>query len=469
MVLNPAWHYHFLGIGGVSMSALAEVLHRRGISVSGSDAQDSETLRHLAAEGIPVAVGHASSGLDGAQAVVYTTALREDHDIRREARRRNLPEFHRAQVLGALTREGRALTVTGTHGKTTSTACLAVLLEAAGWDPTALVGGHVPQFGGRNLRLGGSRWLVAEADESDGSFTGLSPWAVLLTNVEADHLDQHGSLDAVVRAFGEFLACLPEDQPLVYCADDPLAAQLAEKGKWRKRSFGMASGADVQVGVKPDGAGGMEVSLQEAGREHRFASRLAGRHNALNMAGAFALALEAGVPVEAALRGLAEFRGVARRQQYLGQAYGCRIFDDYAHHPTEIRATLDMFQEHYGEPLTVVFQPHLYSRTAYFAAEFAEALRPAQRIYVTDIYGAREEPIAGVSSRLILDRLSQHPGAFPLGSWDELAALAQAGGLPPGLLVTMGAGDITGLGPRLLQGARKGGTSGKGTRKGGTP
>ncbi|MCZ6627919.1 MAG: UDP-N-acetylmuramate--L-alanine ligase [SAR324 cluster bacterium] len=452
MTLHSAWHYHFLGIGGVSMSALAELLHRKGLRVSGSDAQDSALLRQLDELGIPVSVGHAPSQLDGVDAVIYTTALSADHRMRKEVRRRKLPEFHRAQLLGALTREGKALAVTGTHGKTTTTACLAVVLEYAGWDPTALVGGQVPQFGGSNLRLGAAPWMVVEADESDGSFIELTPWAVLLTNIEADHLDQHGSFANLIGAFEDFLAGLQAERPLVYCLDDAQATRLAGRTARPKRSYGTARDADVRVSAKMEPGGGMRVVLRSEGREHGFTSSLGGRHNALNMAGVFALAREAGMGAEEALRGLAAFQGVARRQQYLGTAHGCKIFDDYAHHPTEVRVTLEMFLECHGVPVTVVFQPHLYSRTAYFAQEFADALRPAQRIIVTDVYGAREAPVDGVSGRLIVDRLADHPAASYLEHWDQVVALAKNGDLPPGVLITMGAGDIAGLAPLLLQG-----------------
>lgn len=450
-VLNPALRYHFLGIGGVGMSAVAEVLHRRGFQISGSDAADSETLRRLGEIGIAVAVGHQPSLLDAADAVVFTTALDEDHPIWPEVRGRGLPSLHRSEMLGALTRQGRALAVAGTHGKTTSTACLAAVLEGAGLDPTALVGGHVPQFGGSNLRMGNSPWLVVEADESDGSFARLSPWGVLLTNIDADHLDRHGSLGKVVEAFGAFLARLEDGHPLVYCLDDPNIAPLLKNGRWRTCSYGINAGADVRVhGVEPDGEG-MRMRLTRQGREHALRCRVAGAHNALNLAGVFALAVEAGVAEEDALRGLEQFAGVERRQQYLGTAFGCRIFDDYAHHPTEIRATLGMFREHHGDELTVVFQPHLYSRTAFFAKDFAEALRPARRIYVTDIYGAREAPLDGVSSRLILEQLEDHGAAAYVADWRDMLSVARSGALAPGVLVTMGAGDITGLGPLLLQ------------------
>ncbi len=452
-MLDPARRYHFLGIGGVGMSAIAELLHRRGFLVAGSDARGGDTLDALASAGIRVAVGHDPAQLDAADAVVYSSAIAEDHPIWREVERRGLPKLHRSEVLGELTRAGKALAVSGTHGKTTSTACLAVVLEGAGWRPTALVGGHVPQFGGKNFRAGAPPGLVVEADESDGSFRNLSPWAILLTNVEADHLDRHGSLENLVKAFAAFLERLPRERLLVFCKDDPQAGALAlAHGEGReKRSYGSAPGADVRVVKVHPGGTGMRVELEVSGESIEFTSRLAGNHNALNLAGVLAMAEGVGVPRNHVLRGLAAFKGVSRRQQYLGSAFGCRIFDDYAHHPTEVQATLEMFLTYFREEVTVVFQPHLYSRTAHFAEAFAEALRPAHRIFLTGVYGAREAPLPGIDGNTIMRHLKGHPGASLVSSWEEILPAARRGELAPGILITMGAGDITGLGPRLLE------------------
>ncbi len=456
--LDAGLHYHFLGIGGMGMSALAEVMQRRGYRVSGSDARDSATLARLAALGISVAVGHRPELLQGIDAVVFTPALLPEHPIWKDVARRGLARLSRAQALGALAAGGRTLAVAGTHGKTTCTAALACVLTSAGWDPTALVGGEIPQFGGATARVGGSRWMVVEADESDGGFTHLSPQAAILTNIEAEHLDHHGTLAAVAASFAAFLKKLPPEGLLVYCADEPLAARLAADAGCEAVSYGFSPAAELQVAAQAAGGGRTRITLAGGGRREQFSSALFGAHNALNLAAAYALAVGIGVPRAAVLEGLAGFGGVARRQQYLGDLGDCRVFDDYAHHPTEVRATLTALLERFGEPLTVVFQPHLYTRTAYFAAEFAEALRPATRIFVADIFGAREEPVAGVTSDLILARLGGHGAAFALPPWREAAL--PGGALwhepPQGVLVTMGAGDITGLGPLLLdQGGRR--------------
>ncbi|HKI97972.1 MAG TPA: UDP-N-acetylmuramate--L-alanine ligase [bacterium] len=456
--IRPDWHYHFLGIGGVGMSALAELLRERGVRVSGSDSQGGPVLERLAAHGIPVSVGHSTTALEGANAVVYSSAVREGHPIWAEVTRRGLPRLHRAALLGALAAERRTLAVAGTHGKTTCTAALAHALATAGWAPEALVGGHLPQWDGRNYRVGDGPWLVCEADESDGSFVQLAPEAVLLTNVEEDHLDFHGTLANLRGSFQTFLGRIRPGGCLVYCAEDALAASLAAElagSPVRTLSYGFAeeTGRAVEVRVRVESLAreGTRLVLEGQGESQALTSPLVGRHNALNLCGVYALARAVDAPLPGLLAGLADFHGVARRQQFVGRAGGLAIYDDYAHHPTEIRATLECFLATHGEPVSVVFQPHLYSRTARFADAFAQALRPATRVYVTEVYGAREAPLEGVSGRMIVERLAGHPAAEFLPDWRRLPERVRAGELPPGVLLTLGAGDITGLGPLLLE------------------
>ena len=448
---NPRWHYHLLGIGGVGMSAVAEMMHRRGIRISGSDTQDGALQEGLRRLGIPVTLGHTPESLAGADAVIYTPAVPANHPIWDEVTRRGLPRLHRVEALAALTAKATTLAVSGTHGKTTTTAALGMALVSAGLDPTVLVGGQVPQFGGGNVRAGSGSWWVTEADESDGSFVHLSPLAILVTNIEADHLDHHGSVEQVEAAFRSFVRRLDAKRGvLVACADDPATARLFHPG--RTVTYGTGGSATVRVRVKAMRPGAMDLELAQGDRTWPFTSRLVGRHNAVNLAGAFAMALALDLSEPRVIEGLAAFAGVDRRQTYIGKAAGLDVFDDYAHHPTEIRATLDLFLSVYGPPITVVFQPHLYSRTAHFAQQFADALRPATRVFVTDVYGAREAPVPGVSGRLISDRLAGHEGAAFVPTWQELVPRLLAGEAPPGLLLTLGAGDITGLGPRLLRG-----------------
>ncbi|MBI3994156.1 MAG: UDP-N-acetylmuramate--L-alanine ligase [Candidatus Lambdaproteobacteria bacterium] len=451
--LNKRWRYHFLGIGGVGMSALAQVLHRRGYRISGSDIHDSESLRALSSAGIGVCVGHSAAALLEADAVVYTSAVPAAHPIWADVTRLGLPRFHRAQALGALSRGQRAAAVTGTHGKTTTSACLAFTLRQAGCDPTALIGGHVPQLDGANFTVGDGPWMVLEADESDGSFLQFAPDALLITNIEDDHLEHHGTQEKLQAAFADFAALLPPHGPLVACRDDVQATRLATAHGGRVISYGRHAQADVRVEPLPRRAQGADlqrVVLHHAGGRYETALRIPGLHNAVNLAGVFALATAIGLPPLDALAGLQAFQGVARRQQFIGQRGGLRIFDDYAHHPTEIRATLAAFAAATGGPITVVFQPHLYSRTARLAGEFAEALRPAARVIVTDVYAAREAPQPGVSGRLIVERLAGHPSAEFAASWRE-ASERLLRDPPRGVLLTMGAGDITNMGPYLLR------------------
>jgi UDP-N-acetylmuramate--alanine ligase len=449
--LDSRWHYHLLGIGGVGMSAVAEMMHRRGIRVSGSDTQDGPLQERLRRLGVPVALGHTPDNLRDVDAIIFTPAVPADHPIWDEVARRGLPRLHRAEALAALTANATTLAVSGTHGKTTTTAALGMALVSAGVDPTVLVGGQVTQFGGSNVRAGAGSWWVTEADESDGSFVHLSPHAIIVTNIEADHLDHHGSVEQVEAAFRSFVRRLdPKRGVLVACADDAATARLFHPG--RTVTYGASAPATVQVRVRAMRPGAMDLELIQADRSWQCTSRLVGRHNALNLAGAFAMALALDFSEARVLEGLSMFAGVERRQTYVGKAAGLEMFDDYAHHPTEIRATLELFLSVYGPPITVVFQPHLYSRTAYFAQQFADALRPATRVFVTEVYGARESPVPGVSGRLISDRLAGHAGAAFVPTWQELVPRLLGGEAPPGLLLTLGAGDITGLGPRLLRG-----------------
>jgi UDP-N-acetylmuramate--alanine ligase len=457
-LLQPGARVYFAGIGGVGMSALAELLHRRGVTVTGSDQHESEVLARLRALGITATAGHDPAELEGATCAVFTAAIRPGHPLRTAASARSLPSLHRADVLAALGDGERLLAVAGTHGKTTTSGALAEVWAACGHDPTALVGGDVLDWGRRPLRVGGGEWMVAEADESDGSFLRLSPEAILLTNAEPDHLDHHGTVAALERAFADFLARLPDKGTLVYCADDPVAARLGRalvaQGEGRRVvAYGLADEADVRMRLIAMQPGAMRFEITHGGERVEVTSVLGGAHNALNLTGAFALARAFRLDAMRVAGALGRYRGVARRQEWIGAAAGYRIFDDYAHHPTEIRATLAMFRELYAEPITAVFQPHLYSRTAQFAREFAEALRPADHVVVTEVYAAREAPIAGVSGRSILEHLRGHPSATFLEDWREFA---DRSAMPPGfgILLTLGAGDITGLGPLLLKGAR---------------
>lgn len=442
---------HFIGVGGVGMSAVARIMVARGVPVSGSDAKDLPVMADLAAAGARIAVGYDAANLGDAQTVVAGSAIRADNPELAAARQAGLPVLHRSEALAATMGEDLVVTVAGTHGKSTTTSMVTVLLQGAGLDPSFAIGANVPALG-VNAAHGNSGIFVAEADESDGSFLNYRPRIAVVTNVEPDHLDHYGTAEAVYESFDRFTALLPADGVLVACADDAGALALAERtrerGNTRVVLYGTRAGSDLVL--HDDGPGKVWVS-GPAGR-HGLSLQVPGRHNALNAAAAFAVALELGVEPAAAAAALADFSGAARRFELKGSARGVRVFDDYAHHPTEVRAALTAARSVAGEhKVHVLFQPHLFSRTREFAREFAEALNLADTALVLDIYPAREDPIPGVSSQLIADHLGAGGRLVPAS--DAVAALADAA-KEGDIVLTAGAGDVTAYGPLIVEALR---------------
>jgi UDP-N-acetylmuramate--alanine ligase len=442
---------HFIGVGGVGMSAVARIMVARGVPVSGSDAKDLPVMRDLAEKGARIAVGYKAGNLGDAQTVVAGSAIRADNPELAAARQAGLPVLHRSEALAATMGEDTVVTIAGTHGKSTTTSMVTVLLQGAGLDPSFAIGANVPSLG-VNAAHGTSGIFVAEADESDGSFLNYRPQIAVVTNVEADHLDHYGTAEAVYESFDKFAALLPADGLLVACADDPGARALAERtrqaGNTRVLLYGTTGDADLKL--HDDGPGSVAVSTAEG--RFDLALQVPGRHNALNAAAAFAVALELGVAPGAAASALASFSGASRRFELKGEARGVRVFDDYAHHPTEVRAALTAARSVAGEhKVHVLFQPHLFSRTREFAREFAEALTLADTALVLDIYPAREDPIPGVTSKLIADHMA---GRGRLVSAEEaVAAVAQAAA-DGDIVLTAGAGDVTAYGPRIVEALR---------------
>lgn len=454
---------HLVGIGGAGMSGIARILLARGGQVSGSDAKSSRGVLALRARGAQVRVGHDASALDllpgGPTSVVTTvSAIPATNPELVEARHRGVPVTTRPAVLATLMEGSRTVLVAGTHGKTSTTSMLVVALQRAGKDPSFAIGGELNESGA-NAHQGSGNVFVAEADESDGSLLLYHPDVVVVTNVDADHLDFFGSVEAYVAVFDSFLDRITPGGVLVACTDDPGSAALADRAEAAGRRvlrYGRAAGADARLlRWSPADSGGVsEVRL--AGERSARTLRLAvpGEHMALNSLGALLAALQAGAGLEPVLAGLGSFGGVHRRFQLTGKAAGVRVFDDYAHHPTEVRANLVAARAVAGAGrVIVVFQPHLYSRTLSFAAEFGAALSLADEVVVLDVYAAREDPIAGVSGALVAEAVTAPVHFEPALS----AAPAQVAALatPGDVVITMGAGDVTMLGPEILDRLRE--------------
>ncbi|MDK3256004.1 UDP-N-acetylmuramate--L-alanine ligase [Blastococcus capsensis] len=448
---------HFIGIGGAGMSGIARILLARGVRVSGSDRRESPTLLALRALGARVELGHDAAHVRDSDTVVVSTAIRSDNPELVEARERGLRVLPRAVALAAVMAGRRSIAVAGTHGKTSTTSMLTVAVQACGVDASFAIGGNLNESGS-NAHAGEGDVFVAEADESDRSFLLLSPFAGIVTNVEADHLDNYGDLAAVEAAFDRFLQTVRPDGFVVLCADDPGAARLATvPGAARVRTYGTAADADLRL-----------IDL-EVGREQtsytavldgvglgRVRIRLPGEHMARNSAAALLAGLELGLPAAGLVDGLGRFGGVHRRFELKGVAGGVRVYDDYAHHPTEVEAQLRAARAVAGEGrLVIAFQPHLYSRTREFAEGFGAALGLADEVVVMDVYGAREDPVPGVTGAMVADAVPLPPDRVLFEpSWSAAGPALAARARPGDLVMTMGAGDVSMVGPEVLDALR---------------
>lgn len=459
---------HMVGIGGAGMSGIARILLDRGALVSGSDAKESRGVAALRARGAQIAIGHDAANLDllpGGPTAVITThaAIPKTNPELVEAHRRAIPVILRPAVLAKLMAGHQTLMVTGTHGKTTTTSMLIVALQHSGFDPSFAVGGDLGEAG-TNAHHGSGAVFVAEADESDGSLLEYSPNVAVVTNIEADHLDFFGTPEAYTAVFDQFVERLVPGGTLVACADDPGAAALADRSaatgvRVLRYGSGSADGDDLAgclLSWQQQGTGAV-ADIRLAGEAHPRTMRLSvpGRHMALNALGALLAAIEAGASAEEALDALAGFEGVRRRFELVGTANGVRVFDDYAHHPTEVRAALTALRAVAGQDSgtggrsIVVFQPHLYSRTKAFASEFAAALDIADKVFVLDVYAAREQPLTGISGATIAERVSAPVRYLP--DFSTVARQVAAEAAPGDVVVTMGAGDVTLLGREIIE------------------
>lgn len=441
---------HMIGIGGAGMSGIAEVLKSKGDVVTGSDLKESPYTRRLREAGITVYIGHAGEQVGDAERVVISTAIPKTNLELLEARRRDIPVIPRAAALASILEGSRGVAVAGTHGKTTTTSMTAHALKALGENPTALVGGELNDIGS-NVAFGRPDLVIAEADESDRSFLYLRPQAAVVTNVEFDHPDFYDSLEDVVDTFAKFVGSLPSDGHLVACADDPHCMALAAEAPCPVTTYGLTAGYLTAEVTGPN-----SYDLFEDGRKlGPVQLGVYGWHNVLNSLAAAAVARWLGHDAHEAARTLEDFGGVRRRFQLKGERAEVRVVDDYAHHPTELAATLDAARSTVssGERVIAVFQPHRYSRTRALYREFGESFTSADAVLITEVYGAGEMPQPGVNGKLIVDAVCEapvHPDVYYVPQMDAIPRVLGEVSERGDLVVTLGAGDISQAGEELL-------------------
>ena len=450
---------HFIGVGGVGMSGIARVAHDQGMQVSGSDIKESRYTKQLREAGITVFIGQKAENIpEGDPVVVISTAILENNPELIEARRRGLEIWHRAQMLAHLGVGLDTLAVAGTHGKTTTSSMLASALDALGADPTFLIGGIVRAYG-TNAHSGTGDHYVVEADESDKSFTYLSPKAVLVTNIEADHLDHYKDLDEIYDKFHDFMGLVPEDGVIVACGEEPHVVEIARSEGRRMYTYGFNEGCDVRItSYEPHGVGSRYTAVMPDGTQvEGTIKQNPGRHNVLNATGVISLLWALGFDAAKVAQALSGFAGVRRRFDLVGEVGGVTVVDDYAHHPTEIAATISAAAGLGYKHVHVLFQPHRYSRAPLFTQvlhdEFGAAFDKADSVTFMDVYPAGEAPVPGVSGKTFLNVVLEHEGHpqadFVAHRVDVVPHLMDK--LQPGdLVITMGAGDVTAMGPQII-------------------
>jgi UDP-N-acetylmuramate--alanine ligase len=447
LALGRTKHLHFVGIGGIGMSGIAELVANLGYRVSGSDVRRTDLTDRLATLGIDVRVGHDAANIGDADVVIVSSAVTPDNPEVAAARSRRVPVIPRAEMLAELMRLRTGIAIAGAHGKTTTTSMVALMLERAGLDPTAVIGGRLSAFGS-NARLGRGPYMVAEADESDRSFLMLSPTLAVITNIDREHMEAYGSFDRLLAAFTEFAGRVPFYGAVIACIDDPPVAAIVPRLARPVITYGFSAGANVR-GESPvtDGAGGRCVVT---GRGELRLS-VPGVHNLRNALAAVAVGLELGVPFDRIAAALSEFHGAERRYQTRGTARGVTVIDDYGHHPTEIAAVLEAARAGKPSRIVAVFQPHRYSRTRDLLNEFGPALALADVVVLTDIYAAGEPPLPGATVDALAQAVSErvrdlHVVRDLAGVPAAVAALAR----PGDVVITLGAGSIGAAGDRIL-------------------
>jgi UDP-N-acetylmuramate--alanine ligase len=462
MWLGRTRRVHFVGIGGIGMSGIAELLVNLGYEVSGSDMRASETTVRLAACGATIAIGHDPALVTGVDVVVVSSAIAGDNPEVRAARAAHVPVIPRAEMLAELMRLRVGIAVAGAHGKTTTTSMIALMLEHAGLDPTAVIGGRLSAFGS-NARLGRGQYMVAEADESDRSFLKLSPAFAIITNIDREHMDAYGSFEGLVEAFRDFADRVPFYGAVIACADDPAVRGLLPRLSRRVISYGFTPGVDVQ-GIDPS-TDGVQARCRvryrefdpsrEAG-EGQLTLAVPGHHNLSNALAAVAIGLEIGLSFERIRDALAEFRGAERRYQVRGSAAGVRVVDDYGHHPTELAAVLRAAREGRPARILAVFQPHRYSRTRDLLQDFGPALALADMVILTEIYAAGEAPLPGITADALADAMrATVPDLHLVRELGEVPAFVAARARPGDVVITFGAGSIAAVGDRIVAALEK--------------
>lgn len=448
---------HFIGIGGIGMSGIAEILCDMGYTISGSDMSESGNVSRLRKKGIAITIGHSADTIEGAGIVVISTAIPPTNPEVVAARKQFLPIVHRAEMLGELMRLKKSIAIAGTHGKTTTTSMVASVLDAGGLDPTVINGGIITGWGS-NARLGASEWMVVEADESDGSFSRLKPTVAVVTNIDPEHLDHHGDFDSLRQAFRDFIAAIPFYGFASLCIDHPMVQQMiAEIPERRLLTYGFSASADVRgVNVHHDGEGMVyDVAIsQRLGEINKNKNinltnlrlPMLGEHNVLNSLAAICVGLELGLDADAITKGITDFPGVGRRFDHKGEGAGIAVIDDYGHHPVEIHAVLAatrMLKP--TEKVIAVFQPHRYTRLRDLFADFCACFNNADHVLIAHVYAAGEEAIEGVSRDHLIDglRAHGHPSVAGLDDPKDLAGLVLEVASPGDVVLCLGAGTIT--------------------------
>lgn len=441
--------YHFIGIGGIGMSALAQILLQRGDKVTGSDLASSYITDALKKNGAEIFVGHHAKNVEGANFVVFSTDVKQENEELKEAKAKKMPLLHRSQLLYELMKGYSSLLVSGTHGKTTTSSLLAHILKKGGIDPCFAIGGIVKSLGS-NGGYGKGSYFVAEADESDGSFLAYDAFGAIITNIDGDHLDYWKTMKDLERGFKSFADGVSSKEHLFWCRDDEILSSFMKKG------VGYGFSEKAELCIKSFSQEGLRLNFDFSfdGKEYKQVEvPLIGRHNVLNSASVFGMALRAGMDEEDVRRAFASFQGVGRRVEKKGEMASICLYDDYAHHPTEISCTLGAIKSAFSERrLVVAFQPHRFTRTRDCFDQFGPALKEADEIIVTDIFAAREQPIEGITIELLLKRIQEQSGkSIHYVPRDKLADFLLHFLQPHDILLTMGAGDVTKVCPELLK------------------